>query len=295
MKHPESRDTIFPEQAPVLAHDAYAGEQHILRLQAPEIAAHARPGSFVHMRVHPSLLMRRPMSIMRANAKAGWIDILYKAHGEGTRLLAERKIGEVIELFGPIGVPFKLEGYRRRPLLIGGGVGMPPMIYLAEHMRKLRDDLHPLVILGSEVPFPFQSRPSQMLVPGLPADVIAAMPLLEDWGVASRLCSQQDFPGCHQGFVTDLARHWLDAMPERQHAEIEIFACGPTPMLKAVAYTAQEYGLPCQISLEEHMACAVGGCAGCNVQVMTDEGPAMKRVCVDGPVFEAGAVFPLTS
>ena len=290
--HPATRETIFPEQAPILMHEAYPGHQHIIRLQAPEIAAHARPGSFVHMQVHPSLLMRRPMSIMRANPKAGWIEILYKALGEGTRLLAQRKVDEMIELIGPIGVPFKLEDYRRRPLLIGGGVGMPPMIFLAEHLRKQAGDLQPLVILGSEVPFPFRSRPSQILVPGLPSDVIACMPLLEDWGIPSRLCSQQDFAGCHQGFVTDLARPWLNSMTERQHTEVEIFACGPTPMLKAVAALAGEYGMPCQISLEEHMACAVGGCAGCNVEIQTPEGPAMKRICVDGPVFEASSVFP---
>lgn len=289
--HPATRDTIFPEQAPILMHEHYPGEQHIIRLHAPEIAAHARPGTFVHMQVHPSLLMRRPMSIMRVHPKAGWIEILYKAHGEGTRLLAQRQVNELVELLGPIGVPFKLDGYRRRPLLIGGGVGMPPMIFLAEHIQK-QHEVQPLVILGSEVPFPFKPRPSQILVPGIPHGVIASMPLLEDWGIPSRLCSQQDFTGCQQGFVTDLARAWLDSMSERQHEDVEIFACGPTPMLKAVAALAHEYDLPCQVSLEEHMACAVGGCAGCNVEVQTAAGPAMKRICVDGPVFEAASVFP---
>jgi dihydroorotate dehydrogenase electron transfer subunit len=72
---------------------------------------------------------------------------------------------------------------------------------------------------------------------------------------------------------------------------VEIYSCGPTPMLKAVAAVAREFGLPCQVSLEEYMACAVGGCAGCTVRVNTDQGPAMKRVCVDGPVFEASTVF----
>ena len=76
-------------------------------------------------------------------------------------------------------------------------------------------------------------------------------------------------------------------------AEVELFACGPTPMLKAIARVARRFGVPCQVSLEEFMACAVGGCAGCAVRVVTDAGgPAMKRVCVDGPVFDATAVFP---
>lgn len=291
MQHPDSRGTIFSENATVIDHKAYAGEQYVLRLRAPKTAAHSRAGSFVHLQCDAALPMRRPMSIMRADADAGWIDILYKSHGEGTRLLARRKINDQLGILGPIGVPFKQNGYRRLPLLIGGGVGMPPMIYLAEHLRKQHRDCEPFVILGSEVPFPFKPVPSTILVSGIPGDAIAAMPLLEDWQIASRLTSQQGYPGCHQGLVTDLAREWISARDEHLE-DIEIFACGPTPMLRAVAHLAQEFELPCQVSLEEYMACAVGGCAGCAVRIETAAGPAMKRVCVDGPVFEGAAVFP---
>ena len=79
-------------------------------------------------------------------------------------------------------------------------------------------------------------------------------------------------------------------MNEEQRSEVEIFTCGPTPMLKAIKELAAEYDLPCEVSLEEYMACAVGGCAGCVVEIDTEDGPAMKRVCVDGPVFEASTV-----
>jgi dihydroorotate dehydrogenase electron transfer subunit len=89
-----------------------------------------------------------------------------------------------------------------------------------------------------------------------------------------------------------LASEWLASLTPEQLQEVEIFSCGPTPMLKAVAKVAQRFGVPCQVSLEEYMACAVGGCAGCAVRVETPNGPAMKRVCVDGPVFEASSVFP---
>jgi dihydroorotate dehydrogenase electron transfer subunit len=115
--------------------------------------------------------------------------------------------------------------------------------------------------------------------------------LLEDWGIPNRLASLQGYPGCYEGYITDLARTWLNALTDNQREQVEIFSCGPHPMLEAVAVLAREYGLPCQVSLEEYMACAVGGCAGCVVQVNTDAGPAMKRVCVDGPVFDAYAVF----
>jgi dihydroorotate dehydrogenase electron transfer subunit len=290
MNYKDRRGSIFVEDSRILQHQAFAGDQYLLRLHAPQTAQHALPGSFIHLHCDPSLPMRRPMSIMRVDPKSGWIDVLYKVHGDGTRLLAKRKVDEILSLMGPIGVPFKLVNYLRKPLLIGGGVGIPPMVFLAEHMKRQTSDCSPLVIMGSEVPFPFSPRPSQIIVPGMPAEVIAAMPLMEDWGIASRLTSLQGYAGCFEGYVTDLARCWLDSLPPEQHAEVEIFSCGPTPMLKAVAALAAEYDLPCQISLEEYMACAVGGCAGCVVRIETADGPAMKRVCVDGPVFEASSV-----
>jgi dihydroorotate dehydrogenase electron transfer subunit len=149
--------------------------------------------------------------------------------------------------------------------------------------------------MGSEVPFPFAPKPSQFMVPGVGGGATACMPLLEDWGLPSRLASQQGYPGCFDGFVTDLARAWLGALDAGARAEVEVLSCGPTPMLKAVAALAREFELPCQVSLEEHMACAVGGCAGCAVEVQVPAGATtarqMKRVCVDGPVFDARQVF----
>jgi dihydroorotate dehydrogenase electron transfer subunit len=166
------------------------------------------------------------------------------------------------------------------------------MVFLAETLRdRASEGFKPFAILGSELPFPFRARPSTIMVPGMPDGVIACMPLLDDWGVPSRLTTKSGFPGCHDGYVTDLARVWLEQLDAATRNEVEIFSCGPTPMLKAVAALAREFTVPCQVSLEEYMACAVGGCAGCVVEVQTPEGPAMKRVCVDGPVFDAAAVF----
>ena len=295
MTHPPTRDTLDVEDAAVVSHEAFPGQQHVLRLRSPAIAAAARPGNFVHVQCDPALPMRRPMSIMRSHGGRGEIEILYKVHGTGTRLLAGRRTGESISLIGPIGVPFRMQDYRAHPLLIGGGVGIPPMIFLAEHMRRSRPRPQPLVLMGSEVPFPFASRPSTIMVDNLPPDCIAAMPLLEDWGIASRLASASDFPGCFPGLVTDLARRRLAGMDQGKRDQVEIFSCGPMPMLRAVAALAREFELPCQVSLEEYMACAVGGCAGCAVRVVTPTGVAMRRVCVDGPVFEAATVFPAGS
>ncbi|MCW8919024.1 MAG: dihydroorotate dehydrogenase electron transfer subunit [Gammaproteobacteria bacterium] len=285
------RDTLFVENAEILSHQSHAGDQYLLRVNAPQIAAKALPGSFVHIRCDENRPLRRPISIMRVDARAGWVEFLYKVLGEGTALLAQRQAGEKLSIMGPIGKPFIAHMARPRPLLIGGGVGMPPMLFLADSLRTVKGVYHPFVILGSEVPFPFKAVPSQIMVPGMPAEVIAAMPLLEDWSFASRLASQQGYAGCFEGYVTGLARHWLDALSDEQRAEVEIFSCGPHPMLEAVAALAREYNLPCQVSMEEFMACGVGGCAGCVVEVQTSSGPAMKRVCVDGPVFDAREIF----
>ena len=116
--------------------------------------------------------------------------------------------------------------------------------------------------------------------------------MLESWGTPSRLASNEGYEGCFAGFVTDLAQLRLEAMSSRELDEVQIFGCGPTGMLAATADLARQFNLPCQLALEEYMACGVGGCAGCTVLLSTPDGPAMKRVCVDGPVFDARQVYP---
>jgi dihydroorotate dehydrogenase electron transfer subunit len=291
MQHPTTRNTIYSETAEILSHQAHPANQYVIRLYAPRTAVHSRPGSFIHLQCDKDLSMRRPMSIMRVDSQAGWIDILYKIHGIGTGKLSRQQAGTRLELLGPIGVHFKVDNYKKFPLLIGGGVGIPPMIYLAEHIKKSTRNIKPLVLMGSEIPFPFQARPSQIMINGCPEGVIATMPLLEDWGLPCRLASLQDYPGCYEGYVTDLARLWLNGLDTSQLAKVEIFSCGPTAMLESVSKLAHDFNLPCQISVEEYMACAVGGCAGCAIKIYTSDGPAMKRVCVDGPVFEVSSVY----
>jgi len=289
----EHRGTIFVEDAEVRGHQEFPGRQYVIRLHAPRCAAAAVPGSFAHLSCDAELPMRRPLSIMLADATAGTIDILYKVVGAGLDKLSRQRVGTRLSLLGPIGRGFTASADRPRSLLIGGGVGIPPMIFLADVLRRRTDARwQPLVLMGSEIPFPFRARPSTMLIPAMPAGVIAGMPLLEDWGVPSRLASLAGFPGCYEGYVTALAEVWLAALEPQALGETAIYACGPTPMLKAVAGLARRYGVPAQVSLEEFMACAVGGCAGCAVPVLIDGALTMKRVCVDGPVFDANTVFP---
>jgi dihydroorotate dehydrogenase electron transfer subunit len=287
--HKKHRNTLFVEDAAIISHASYPGDQFVLRVQAPQCATHALPGNFAHIQCSQSIPLRRPLSIMRTDPGRGWVEFLYKVVGHGTRELSRRAAGETINLVGPIGAPFSLDRSRPRLLLLGGGVGIPPMVFLADYLRA---DKHwqPLVLMGSEVPFPFAARPSGLLIPGIPEGVTAAMPLLEDWGIPNRLTSRQGYPGCFTGYITDLARNWLDYLGGEERSRVHLYACGPHPMLAAAASLAREYALPCQVSLEEYMACGVGGCAGCTIRITTPAGPAMKRVCVDGPVFDATLV-----
>jgi dihydroorotate dehydrogenase electron transfer subunit len=283
---------IFVEQATVVSHQAWDGAQYVLRLSAPKCAAAATPGSFIHLTCGPGIPMRRPLSIMRAASSEGWIEVLYKIVGHGLAELALRKPGEKLSCLGPIGQGFVAHAARRRALLVGGGVGIPPVVFLAEALAAdSAAGWKPLVLMGSELPFPFHAGRSAIAVPGMPAGITACMPSLEEQGVPSRLASQAGFPGCHRGLVTELAAIWLKKLATAELAEVELFACGPEAMLRAIASLARQYAVPCQVSLEEYMACAVGGCAGCTVLVQTSDGPAMKRVCVDGPVFDAATVF----
>ena len=291
MSYERNRGSVFLEDTRILAQRTWPGEQFVLRVHAPLAARKAQPGMFAHIACDPSVPMRRPLSIMRAAPAESWLEFLYKPKGHGLEMLGLRQPGEVLSVLAPIGHGFTVNPARPRLLALGGGVGIPPMIFLAEQVRADKR-LHPLVLMGSEVPFPFELVESKLSVSGVGKAATHAVALLEQWGVPSRLASNAGLAGAHRGYITDLARDALQAMTDAERGETQVFACGPTPMLKAVAKLARDFDLPCQVALEEYMACGIGGCAGCTVLLQTPDGPAMKRVCVDGPVFDARQVYP---
>ena len=289
--HPETRGTIHLEDAEVLSQQRFPANQFVLRVRAPGCAARAVPGSFAHLTCDDAVPMRRPLSIMRANPAQGWLDFLYKPVGRGLEGLGQRSRGETVSVLGPIGNGFTPDPERPQVIAIGGGVGIPPMVFLAERLKD-NPRFQVLVLMGSEVPFPFRLASAEIHVQGMPAPASRSVELLESWGVPSRLASNAGYEGCFAGFVTDLARGRLQSLSAEELDQVQIFGCGPEGMLAATADLARQFDLPCQLALEEYMACAVGGCAGCTVLLSTADGPAMKRVCVDGPVFDACHVYP---
>ncbi|WP_072659495.1 dihydroorotate dehydrogenase electron transfer subunit [Mariprofundus micogutta] len=280
----EHRNTLFEEKAEVLAHITHPGDQFVMRVRAPKTAAKAKPGQFVHLRVSDERALRRPISIMLTDPERGTVDLLYKAIGEGTHLLSERKVGDVVPMLGPIGEPFDLSDESKRYVLIGGGVGIPPMIFAADDLNGRADCV---VFAGSEVEFPFALKPSTTLLPGINGNAILAISSLEERGIASRLASNAGLYGCYEGHVPNLARDYLAALSDQERSRCVLLSCGPHPMLHAVARVGREFDLPTYLSLEEHMACGLGGCAGCVVKTIEDGVEKYRRVCVDGPVFQA--------
>ena len=286
---PHTRDSICLSDSEILAQTRHPGDQFILRLRAPEAARTARAGSFAHIQCDADIPLRRPLSIMAADAKAGTLEFLYRPLGPGLRALSRKKPGDRVSVLAPIGNGFAFDPARPRVVAIGGGVGIPPMLLLAAELAH-DDGFLPLVLMGSEVPFPFDlaaPQPSE----AWPDATTAALARLEALEVPSRLASNAGLPGTYAGFVTDLAKQELKRLGPGARSEIALYACGPEPMLKAAAKLAVELDVPCQIAVEEFMACGIGGCAGCTLQIKTPSGPAMKRVCVDGPVFDSRAVY----
>ncbi len=273
---------LFREMARVVDVTTGPGHQYLLRLLAPQCVAHAQPGQFVQLRCHDRLPLPRPFSIFSADDQTGCIEILYKVVGVGTALLSRVRKGDELALLGPIGRGFSFPASGQQTLLLGGGVGIPPVVFLALELRKR--GFNPVVFLGSEIGWTFRPYPSRILTPSLPSHVVACMPVLEEAGIVSRLCSFQARPGCFEGWVTDLASHYVRGLDSSR--EVLWYACGPDGMLKAAALLAARAEQTIELCVEEHMACGWGGCAGCCVKIRDRHGAeTMRRVCVDGPVF----------
>lgn len=285
---------VFVERAGIISQQTFPGQQIVMRLHAPNCAAAANPGQFIHLRCSAELPMRRPYSIMRVSRSDGWLEILYRTVGRGSRLLSAQPAGRILNTLGPIGRGFNASG-RQFPLLLGGGVGMPPILFLAQQLSR-QPAVRPLALLASERGFPFCPHASDIAVEDFSDSVNLNHPWLESWGIAGRLCSRRRAKGFFQGNLTDMAARYLSQLSSsvrRQHA---VFACGPESFLRKTSVMARRWRLHCQLCLEEFMACGVGGCAGCAVEATDSAGrKSMRRVCVDGPVFEAREIYPFES
>jgi dihydroorotate dehydrogenase electron transfer subunit len=254
----------FQEKCRVSAFEQLTADIFRLSVHGPRIAAVATPGQFVMVAVSDSLdpLLRRPLSIHRRSSD-GSIGLLFKVIGKGTEMLTHLRVGDTLDLIGPLGRGFDLAP--AGPVcLIGGGMGIAPLYFLAGQLaRGGRNPQDDHVLLGARNREEIGPLADEFRALGYPVQVAT-----DDGSIG------------HHGLIPEL-------LPARLPAARRVYACGPHPMMKAVAGQCRQADVSCQVSLETHMACGLGACLGCAV---SGAGGNYVHVCQHGPVFNAGDI-----
>ena len=251
------------EEAKVIEHVEIGAGYRYLVFEAPKMAADLEPGQFVHVRV-PALetsALRRPFSVF--DAENGQVTVLYKTVGRGTAALNAVKAGETVRVMGPLGhgFPLKCDG---EALLVGGGYGVAPLHFLAKRF-----------VAAAGLPRP------KLFVGGRTKSDLLALDRFEKLGIEIFTATNDGSAGV-KGLVTDPLDDLLANFRNRG-TKFELFACGPDPMLKAVAMRATGTGSKGWISMDRHMVCGVGACYACIQKTVRGN----SRCCIEGPVFAA--------
>ena len=259
---------IFQEKIKIAANNRISGRYFQLALKAPQLARLVLPGEFLEVRVSDSYepLLRRPFSIHKVSGAQ--IAILYEVLGLATEILAKKKAGDYLDVLGPLGNGFdcrKPKTAHRKPVLVAGGMGVAPLLFLAEKLSKFSTT----VLIGA------RSK-----------EQILCEKEFKKLGCSVKIATDDGSRG-FKGKVTDLLRKVLLKNSQTPELKNSIYACGPRPMLKEISKISKKYKIPAQVSLEEHMSCGIGACLGCVVK--TKEG--FKRVCKEGPVFNANEII----
>ncbi|WP_416151017.1 dihydroorotate dehydrogenase electron transfer subunit [Salipaludibacillus sp. HK11] len=259
---------MIVEELKITDHRQLSKGIYQMKLSGESVTEMTIPGQFVHLKVATGIepLLRRPISICDVDLPAKELTIIYRVEGKGTKVLSERNVNETINVLGPLGHGFPMEELVEgdTALLVGGGVGVPPLYYLAKQLVKKGILLK--VILG------FRSAEDIFLEE-------------EFKKIADVMISTEDGSKGTEGFVTD-------AMTQLQAPYKRYFTCGPTPMLRAVQNAANSEGF---VSLEERMGCGIGACLACVCDVAEgykgEDSRNYRKACSDGPVFRAGEVM----
>jgi dihydroorotate dehydrogenase electron transfer subunit len=249
------------EQALVISNNEVGPSLFEMELAASQTVPLCQPGQFVHLRVSSTHdpLLRRPLSLYDVDKNRGTITLLYKIAGRGTDLLSRTQAGSYIDIMGPLGRPFSFPTAGKTVVLVGGGVGIAPLLYLARQLMEK----------GCGVKVLYGSQSSRELV---------ALPRFQQLGVEIETAAW-DLESGYQGLVTDLLAERISG----QNIGF-LYTCGPEPMMAKVAEYARRYNLKGELSLEQHMACGVGACLGC-ARKLADRDSHYVKVCKDGPVF----------
>lgn len=234
-----------------------------------------RAGQFTHVRVDEDLyfpLLRRPFSIWdcRRTVDGTDVDILFAIRGRGTQRLAGREIGARVGFLGPLGNWFQDDPSAKHILFVAGGVGIVPFYIFTKQIRARRPNASITLLFGART-----------------KDMLYGIDRFPELGIDVRAATDDGSMG-HKGLVTDLVR---DFFAERGKAGVQMFGCGPDPMLHALVKLARREGIPCQLSLETRMGCALGACRACVTPVVAEGGWRYSRVCCEGPNYDAHSLY----
>lgn len=245
----------------ILENKRIAPKFYKMRIESTYLAKNTKPGQFFEVKCsgEKGPLLRRPLGAHRI-LKNG-VEILYEVVGSGTELLSKNKKGDSLDIMGPLGNGFNMPSGKRPAVLVAGGIGVAPLLALAE--KICAKNVGPYVIIGAKT-----------------KSGILCEKEFKDRGCFVMISTEDGSKG-HKGYATDILKHLFKVINCQSSS---VYACGPHPMLKAAAHIARLMKTPCQVSLDERMACGIGVCLGCPVKV---KGSAYKMVCKDGPVFNA--------
>lgn len=234
---------------------------HVFKIKSPEIAMSINPGEFLNIRVSELVvpLLRRPFSV--CDVEEDYFFIMFNNMGTGTKMLSLKKPGEFIDVLGPLGKGYTIEGEYERAIIVGGGLGAAPFPYLT---RELKDKKEIITFIGGKTKH----------------DIIT-------YGLENISVATEDGSIGFKGNVIELLKEKLDELNDVKN---KVFACGPTPMLKALNDLTEKNNLDCEISTECAMACGFGICQGCPIQSSENEDEFLL-VCKDGPVFNSKEII----
>jgi len=261
--------------ATILANAEVAPEHYLMTLAVSGAFRDARPGQFVMLRPagRGFPFLGRPLGIysLAEYGNGARIEILYRAAGKGTKVISTLCEGDRIEILGPLGNRFELRPGMRTAVLVAGGIGIAPLVFLAE---KLRRDAPP-------------ERLEMVLYIGAKCSAgLLGIDRMNSFGAEVRVSTDDGSAG-YEGPVTDLFREDLLSFDA---SKTEVFVCGPNPMLKRMGEMIADYPVTCQVLMEERMACGMGACLGCTIEVRTPTGLEYRQVCADGPVFDLRSI-----
>lgn len=266
---------VVDVHAEVVSNTLLSDDYNVLALAAPTLAAQARPGQFVMVKTGTGLdpLLRRPFSIFAitrdGDGRATGFTLLVKRVGAGTRQLYAARPGACVDCLGPLGQPFVPVAPPKRAWMVAGGVGLAPFATLGHALREL-------------------GTPTTLFYGARRAADLFCLPLFEAMGIEVVAATEDGSRGT-RGFVTGPLKESLTRLPRGE--SVQLYACGPTPMMRAVAQLAGATETPCAVSLEQVMGCGMGGCYSCVVRTQQSDGPPhYVRSCLHGPVFDSRTI-----